>query len=103
MENNFEQKNITEKRNTCNDCFRCKYFDSYYIKGEKKFNKTKNGWCCDKQGHVNMHDTCSKFEKKRIRHRDDYIIKYCLNELLRELTQIHEIILEDSRSIYEKT
>ena len=30
----------------CNLCYRCRYFDRYYTKGAKSFNKTPCGWCC---------------------------------------------------------
>ena len=27
------------------ECYRCKYFDKYYVKGVKQFVPTKCGWC----------------------------------------------------------
>lgn len=76
------------------ECLRCKYFDCYYIKGDKRFNKIKLGWCCRKVETVNVHDTCESFKCRLLNKIDKGIINVNLYGLLREITTLRNIIEE---------
>lgn len=77
-------------------CYRCKNLDRYYTKGIKEFNPTKFGWCCKKRENVNIHDGCEQYVLKPKRNRNRLLIRYCLNNLLTEITEIRKVIEAES-------
>lgn len=46
---------------TNKECFRCRYFDRYYTKGVKRYNRTKFGRCSVRAEIVGNHDTCQAY------------------------------------------
>ena len=77
-------------------CFRCKNFDAYYIKGTKKFECTKYGWCRAKKVNTERIVSCEKYEAHIYRSHALHFIEPCLNDILIELTEIRNIIEEES-------
>ena len=77
-------------------CFRCKHFDALYIKGVKKFNRSKLGICFKSGECVNLHCTCDKFEFKPNNKKIRYSTMQCLNRLLTDISAIRTIIEEES-------
>ncbi len=75
-----------------NKCFRCKNFSLFYTKGVKNFNKTKFGWCIERQSVVSTQDGCEKYAYKPCIRRSNLMIKNCLNGLLTEITGIREML-----------
>ena len=80
-----------------NPCYRCKNLDRFYTRGVKQFNKTKVGWCCKKEEIVNVHDSCDKYELRKPCKRISKSIKFCLNDLLTDISGIREIIEDERR------
>lgn len=75
-------------------CFRCKYFDCYYIKGAKRFNKIKFGKCGKNGKTVGIHEACESFKGMPKPKPDRKTINYNLYELLREVSTIRNLIEE---------
>ena len=77
-------------------CSQCKYFDRYYTKGVKQFNKTNFGWCTRKHECVSIHDCCERY-KEGVRDRDitNSRLKVSLNDLLTEISAIRMVIEEE--------
>ncbi len=73
-------------------CYECKHFDKYYTQGLQKFNTTKFGWCCMKQNHVNIHESCDQYVRRPKRKIRTWAICNCLNRLLTELTEARKMI-----------
>lgn len=78
--------------NTKNECYRCKFLDRYYTKEIKEFQKTKLGWCCKKQETVTIHNSCEYFFAKQKQKRSMGLLRFCLNDLLTEISEIRKII-----------
>lgn len=78
-----------------NYCYRCRYLDRYYVKGIKRFNKTKIGRCIKSGDTVNVRETCGLFEESPKRSSGKLLIRYCLNDLLTQLSEIRKIIEEE--------
>ncbi|MBD5132583.1 MAG: hypothetical protein HDT28_08380 [Clostridiales bacterium] len=83
--------------NEHNPCYRCKNLERFYTRGVKQFNKTKVGWCCKKVAVVNIHDSCEKYEPRKPCKRISRAIKFCLNDLLTDISAIREIIEDERR------
>ena len=52
---------MADKRNLC---YRCRYFDRYYIKGIKSFKPVPCGWCCHAAAEVRADGGCEKYSAK---------------------------------------
>ncbi len=76
-------------------CRKCKYFDRYYTKETKRYNKTKYGLCCKTRDNVGVEGHCDRFEVKPKRGKAKYMVRYFLNDLLTEITEIRKIIEDD--------
>lgn len=74
------------------ECYRCKYLDRYYTKGIKEYQKTRFGWCCKKQESVTIHNGCENFFAKPKQTRNMRLLRFCLNDLLTEISEIRKII-----------
>lgn len=72
-------------------CSRCKYFNRYYTKGMKQFNKTKFGWC-QKSGVKEASASCPEFSIKQKGDNGLLFLKICLNDLLTEISEIRKIL-----------
>lgn len=72
-------------------CSRCKYFNRYYTKGTKQFNKTKFGWC-QKSGVKEASASCPEFSIKQKGDNGLLFLKICLNDLLTEISEIRKIL-----------
>lgn len=90
-----------EKEYKNKSCYMCKFLDRYYVKGDKRFNKTHFGWCCKKACATNVHETCDNFTLKVIEKGVSNTVKCCLNFFLTELTAMREV-LEEERNETEK-
>ena len=77
-------------------CSFCRFFERYYTKGAKQFNKTKTGLCRKRQEQVTVQDGCKEFVKKPLRRRSVRLLRYYLNEILLELHALREEA-EDNR------
>ncbi len=76
-------------------CFGCRYLDRYYIRGVKKFTKTKFGWCCATAEVVDIHNGCDRFAQSRPLKRSKYGVQYCLNDLLTQITELRKLLEDD--------
>ncbi len=83
--------------NSGNHCYRCRKFNVFYTKGDKRYNKSKVGWCCEKRGIVTLHENCESYKAKPLRKHIRMSVQYCLNDLLNQISAIREVIEEDSR------
>lgn len=79
-----------------NMCYKCRAFNRYYVKSVTKFNMTKHGLCCEFGKTVGGGDGCEKFVLRRKRKPMSQSIKFCLNSLLTEISQLRAIIEEES-------
>lgn len=82
-------------------CSYCRFFERYYTKGAKQFNKTKTGRCRKKQEQVTAQDGCKEFVKKPLKRRSMRLLRYYLNEILLELHALREVA-EDDRDVEEE-
>lgn len=82
--------------NNSNKCYRCRAFSRYYVKSVTKFNMTKHGLCCELGKTVSGGDGCEKFVLRRRSKTLSQPIKFCLNSLLTEISQLRAIIEEES-------
>ena len=76
-------------------CCICNYFECYYIKGEKRFNRIKFGRCGAKGETVGIHDVCESFKSRKPCKPVRGKINYNLHELLREISTIRNLIEEE--------
>ena len=76
-------------------CYRCKYFDKYYVKGVKQFVPTKCGWCNVSLSNKNLHDGCRFFEIRPRKKVSKLIAAVALSKLLTEITELHNLIREE--------
>lgn len=73
------------------NCRDCKYFSRYYTKEEKRFERTKCGWCCKAGKTVNSGEGCEKFERRGKR-KEEWLLRQYLSDILTELTELRKII-----------
>ncbi len=83
--------------NESKKCFKCKYLNRYYTKGEKRFNITKCGWCNKKNGIAYIQESCDCYVLKSNNRTRSRPIKCTLSELLTELSAIRCVIEEEMR------
>lgn len=81
----------------CNLCYRCRYFDRYYIKGTKSFNPTPCGWCCQAVAEVRADGGCEKYAAKRKTKLHEATICRCLSDILTELSELKKVVESDER------
>lgn len=79
----------------------CQNMDRFYIKGNKKFDKTKCGWCCVKVGVVQIHESCEKFRLKKKRARYTFLLKKTLENLLTEISEVRKVLEAENEDIHE--
>lgn len=80
--------------NNSGKCVRCKNLDLYYTKGVKKFSRTKFGWCIVKCATVKTDGGCENYCPIRRKYKTNPMIKYSINEILTELSEMR-MLLED--------
>lgn len=80
-------------------CSFCRFFERYYTKGAKQFNKTKTGRCRKKQEQVTAQDGCKEFVKRPLKRRSARLLRYYLNEILLELHALREVAEDDRDEI----
>lgn len=78
--------------NESKECNRCKYYEPYYTRNTKHFNKTKCGRCSKKRCMVSSHDSCDEHSYKSCTSKSKRVLKLYLNDLLTDLTEIRQII-----------
>ena len=78
-------------------CSRCKYFNRYYTKEIKAFQKTNFGWCSCARENVTNDFVCERYCMKLPAKRYSSILKFDLNGLLTELSEIRKLIEAESR------
>lgn len=79
-------------------CFRCRFFDRYYVRGDDKFERTKFGYCQKQRKNTDIHGCCGSYVyMPRPRSRCDFLIDARLDRILTELTVLRELIEEDER------
>lgn len=76
-------------------CFSCCFFDRYYTKEEKHFQRTTCGWCGYKEECVFSSETCEAFKKKREYKRPKRVILLYLHELLTEISEVRNLIEDE--------
>ncbi len=81
----------------CNLCYRCRYFDRYYTKGAKSFNKTPYGWCCQAAAEVRADGGCEKYAAKKKTKLHEATIRRCLSDILTELSELKKVVESDER------
>ena len=77
-----------------NLCYRCRYFDRYYTKAVKAFQKTKLGWCCKKMHNVESQSGCENYLFRKP-HKNRGLIEYHLSDLLAEVSSLRQIMEEN--------
>ena len=84
-----------------NQCYKCRNFQRYYIKGTKMYNMTKIGRCCIKNETVSNTDCCGEF-KIKVRYKPGCELPFLqLNDLLTEIAEIRKY-LEDKNDDEEQ-
>lgn len=78
-------------------CYMCKYCYKYYTKGVKKFNRTKFGWCRMNGKVVCLQDRCEKYVSRPVRNKYHDNLKYYLSGMLTEISEIRQILEEETR------
>ena len=73
-------------------CAWCRYFDRYYTRGVKQFNKTELGFCHFKNTETGARDGCENFAPAQKDKRSERLLKHCLNDLLTEISEIRKVI-----------
>lgn len=76
-------------------CYRCKFFERYYFKGNKRYNKTKFGWCRCANRNVKATDGCENYCYKSVKKGGRFLLRNCLNDLLTEISEIRKLIEDD--------
>lgn len=84
-----------EKEIKLKECYRCKYFDKFFVKGVKQFMPTKCGWCSVRLTVKNLHDGCKFCEIRPRKKVSKLIAAVALSKLLTEITELHNLIRED--------
>lgn len=85
-----------------NKCFQCRSFYRYYTKGVKQFNKTKLGWCVEKQDTVKSSGGCDKFVIRTRVCKVSKLVWHTLNDLLTQISELRMIIEEDKNGSDER-
>ena len=74
------------------ECYQCRHFDRYYTKETRHFQPTKCGFCYKNQSVVNLHEDCENYQAKRWHRRDETFLRFCLNDLLTEISELRSIL-----------
>ena len=82
-------------------CFMCQNMDRFYINGDKKFDRTKCGWCRVKVDVVQIHESCEKFRLKKKRERYTPLLKKTLESLLTEISEVRKVLEAENEDIHE--
>ena len=69
-------------------CFRCRFLDRYYIKGEKRYMRTAFGWCCKKRAEVGIREGCERFAFRLPQANGNRRLYCYLSDIL---TELHEL------------
>ncbi len=77
------------------ECYICRHFDRLYIKGNKRYNATKYGYCRVHGKTVQIHEICEKFAKKLYSKKSNKAIRNYLNDLLTEISEVRKVLEED--------
>lgn len=75
-------------------CWRCRYFDRYYIKGSTDFKATRLGKCYCKVETVEAKGTCEQFKPAQKNRRVGGYLQKSINDYLIGLTRIRQILEE---------
>ncbi len=79
-------------KNHIRKCNNCKYFDAYFIKGRKRFNQTKCGWCIANKENADVDGWCTRYEEKRpVKSGQKYLYRY-LSDILTDISAIRDVI-----------
>ncbi|MDE6028864.1 MAG: hypothetical protein K2F90_00910 [Clostridiales bacterium] len=79
-----------------NVCGKCKYFDRYYTKGIKRYDRTEFGWCSSRRNSVNANECCEHYQAVNNVRGVSRRVKVCLSDLLTELSAIRMIIEDEA-------
>ena len=69
-------------------CFRCRFLDRYYVKGEKRYKRTEFGWCCIKRAEVRVREGCERFAFRLPSANSNRRLRCYLSDIL---TELHEL------------
>ena len=72
-------------------CFSCSNFSGYYIKGAKRYESTKLGWCRTNEEIVQSDGGCEHFCQKKFGRTSDRLIKYYLSDILTEISELRKL------------
>ena len=93
MENEKEIEYVTEKENVAHECYRCARFKRLYLKGDKRYNRSKWGFCVTHGKCVGVHECCDLFElMKKAKNRVYNSSLYYLHGLLNEISELRKVI-----------
>lgn len=73
-------------------CSVCTYFDRYYIRQVKRFDKTEFGWCFKIGEITECKHCCDKFAHRQPKKIDEGLLKFYLSDLLTEISQLRTTV-----------
>ena len=81
------------------ECWSCFKFKAYYTKGIWLFDKSDVGFCVKNKKICNKHNTCNSWYSNQSRKetRKEVALKGLI-ETLETLSQVNQIIIEDSKN-----
>lgn len=79
-----------------NYCYKCSFFDRYYTKGTKRFDKTRFGKCRKKNEIVDALDSCDECRIVNFNYCSKRAVRRCLNDILIQLTELRQIVEEEN-------
>ena len=77
-------------------CYRCIFFDRYYTKETKHFQRTSCGMCRKKSENVFACGVCDYYSQRQGGYRSRLVIKRCLHELLIEISEVRKMLEVDN-------
>lgn len=84
------------EENKIKECYSCRNFKRYYVKGLSRFNKTNLGYCGIRQEIIEKHNICDKYQYSNhaMFSRKKTSLRI-LADLLTDITAIKQILQEE--------
>lgn len=82
-------------------CWDCRYFSRYYTKETTRFRATKFGRCCKAGETAESKGSCERFVRRERCKRSETLLRICLGDILRQLTELR-CILEAERGPHDE-
>lgn len=77
-------------------CFSCFYFERYYTKEVKHFQKLNFGNCILKRENVSAHGSCDGYRLNSTRKNSKRVLKMYLNDIFTEISEVRKLLEEEN-------